>query len=370
MAMTTQLCVDLNQTTAVIEWQSGDSTRYLATPDPNNSNIQFTLQLDATEHHGKCGALFEVVVPIKFKDQGKAAAIYVRISPLIINSFDFRTKTDPPDSIKAKFDSATTCLDFRLDKTAAMLVPSYVQEPITALRPRSGKVLDALRELSHVTSLRIYIQDALLSSDQLRSISDGVTQRILEPFSGSNYDISRMFSGEGAKHVALDKPAPPSYDKAASLLPPMPPPYERKRLRSDSDQQQDGSIKDIWEKLRKLESMVAAREPPAKVADTELEVQRLSAENTELKQKMALLEEKVAALEHKNESLERDVAALQTAHENAGDEEEAAMIAMREDIQALEKRADYIERGKDDEDFANKLKEDFFLELAARVTGS
>ncbi|CAG7559458.1 unnamed protein product [Fusarium equiseti] len=392
--MPTPSCIDLEQTTAALEWQWDGSARSLAIPDPSNTAIRFTIRLD-TETSNR--AVFELMIPIKFKDQGSASAIYLRISPLFISSFDFSTQTDPSDALKKTFNCSTTCLDFQLDKPIAVLVPNYVNEPVTAARVRSGKILDSLRELSQVTALRIYIRDALLSLDQLVSIRDCISQRKLEPFSGPDYDISRMYSGGGAKATVLAPPVPPSYEKAASLAPPVPPPYERKRSRQDSDPPPN-NLSVIWNKLRKLESMMAgAQEPATGTAKLQPELQdqvekvpsmdqadltqKLSAENAQLRDQVTRLENKMLALEEKydslekkheglekkHESLERDMLGLQETQNNANEQEDATIIAMQDDIKALGDRTDYIERGKDDEDFAKKIKEDIFNELAARV---
>ncbi|KAJ4123013.1 hypothetical protein NW768_010005 [Fusarium equiseti] len=391
--MPTPSCIDLEQTTAALEWEWDGSARSLAIPDPSNTAIRFTIRLDTeTGNH----AVFEVMIPIKFKDQGSASAIYLRISPLFISSFDFSTQTDPSDALKKMFNCSATCLNFQLDKPIAVLVPNYVKEPVTAARVRSGKILDSLRELSQVTALRIYIRDALLSFDQLTSIRDCISQRKLEPFSGPDYDISRMYSGGGAKATVLAPPVPPSYEKAASIAPPVPPPYERKRSRQDSDPPpNDFSV--IWNKLRKLESMMAGAQESTETAKPQLELQdqvekappmhradltqKLSAENAQLRDQIMRLENKMLALEEKyeslekkheslekkHESLERDMLGLQETQYNANEQEDATIIAMQDDIKALGDRTDYIERGKDDEDFAKKIKEDIFHELAARV---
>ncbi|KAJ4003659.1 hypothetical protein NW752_011082 [Fusarium irregulare] len=386
-------CVDLEQTTAALEWQWEGSARFLAVPDPSNTAIRFTIRLD-TETGNR--AVFEVMVPIKFKDQGSASAIYLRISPLFISSFDFSTQTNPSDALKKTFNCSTTCLNFQLDKPIAVLVPKYVTEPVTAARVRSGKILDSLRELSQVKALRIYIRDALLSLDQLVFIRDCISQRKLEPFSGPDYDISRMYSGGGAKATALAPPVPPSYEKAASLAPPVPPPYERKRSRQDSDPPPN-NLSVIWNKLRKLESMMAGAQEPTEIEKPQLELpdqvekappmhqadltENLNAENAQLRDQVMRLENKMLALQEKyeslekkherlekeHESLERDMLVLQETQNNANEQEDTTIIAMQDDIKALGDRTDYIERGKDDEDFAKKIKEDIFHELAARV---
>jgi hypothetical protein len=209
--------IHIEKTTATIEWEDdNDTTHSLATPDPVNSPIQFTLRLDSIPTQGKRGALFEVMVPVRLKGEKKVASIYLRLSPLIISSFTFTTKAKSSDLVKTTFDSAVTCLDFQLKKTIAVLAPTYVQTPVTPVRPLSGKVLDALRELSRALSMRIYIRDESITASQLSLIRDAILQRTLDPLSGPDYDVSRMFGGTGAEPVNLSL-SPPSYDAAVAL---------------------------------------------------------------------------------------------------------------------------------------------------------
>ncbi|KAG9503213.1 hypothetical protein J7337_006056 [Fusarium musae] len=378
--MATPSCVDIEQTPAVVEWEWEGVTRSLATPDPDNVPIRFTIHIDST--HDKHRAHFEIVVPVKFKDKPSSAAVFLRISPLFITYFRFSTNIDALDSLKKQRFSCAACLEFELSNSIAVLVPSYVKEPISAARPRSGKVLDSLYELSHVTSLRIYIQDSLLSLDQLNSISDRATKGQLEPFSGPEYDISRMFSGSGAKATTLVPPKPPSYEKATSSHPPSAPSYQRKRPRQDSPQALD-SISQVWDRLQKLESLFHSKvgeltaenaklrdqkpkphEPQAETTqstDQSQVVKELRAENTQLR-------EEVERLKKRQEDLEAEVASLQTAQRSEKDTEEVAIIEIRDDIESLERRLSWVENGKD-EYFMKQLKQEIFDELATRILG-
>ncbi|KAH7224039.1 hypothetical protein BKA60DRAFT_450919 [Fusarium oxysporum] len=365
---------------AIVEWEWEGATRCLATPDPDNVSIRFTIHIDST--HDKHRAHFEIIIPVKFKDKPSSAAVLLRISPLFITCFRFSTNIDPSDSIKKqRFDSAA-CLEFELGNTVAVLVPSYVKEPISASRPRSGKVLDSLYELSRVTTLRIYIQDSLLSLDQLSSISDRVTKGQLEPFSGPEYDISRMFSGSGAKATKLAPPKPPSYEKATSSQPPSAPSYQRKRPRQDSPQGPE-SISQVWDKLQKLESLFHSKvgeltAENAKLRDQKLKPDESQAETTqptdqsqviiELRAENARLREEVERLKNRQEDLEAEVASLQTAQRSEKDTEEVAIIEIRDDIESLERRLSWVENGKD-EYFMKQIKQEIFDELATRVLG-
>src|SRR6478752_6738034 len=110
--MATPLCIDIDQTAAIVEWEWEGATRCLATPDPDNVPIRFTIQIHIDSTHDQHRAHFEIIIPVKFKDKPSSAAVLLRISPLFITCFRFSTNIDPSDSIKKqRFDSAA-CLEF------------------------------------------------------------------------------------------------------------------------------------------------------------------------------------------------------------------------------------------------------------------
>lgn len=250
-AMATPSCIDINQTTAVLEWQWEGATRTLATADPDYDAIRFTLQLNLSKHDSQSCAHFEISIPFRFKDKSVGAGVCLRINPFFIKSFNHSTLPQPSDAIKQKFDS-TTCLNLELGKTITVLVPSHVKEPVEAARARSGKVLDSIYELSRVTSLRIYIQESLLSLGGLKFISETVKQRQIKPSSDPDHDISRMFSGDGGKVATIAPPKPPSYERATKF-PHGAASSNRKRPRQDN---QPDILIQFWDKLNKLESQV------------------------------------------------------------------------------------------------------------------
>ncbi|KAM0318501.1 hypothetical protein ACHAPQ_010649 [Fusarium lateritium] len=375
MAIST--CIDLEQVTAVVEWQWEGVTRLLSAPDPENVAIRFTLQFEPTERDSQHRAHFEVVIPIRFKDKPSGAAIYLRINPASITSFRFTTPIDAPQVVKQLFDT-TTCLDFQLNDAITLIVPSGVKEPIAASRARSGRILDSLYELTQATALRVYIQDSQLSKDNLQAISNQIEKHQLEPFSGPDYDISRMFSGEGGKVTTLTPLKPPSYENATSLQPPNPPSHKRKRPRTDTHEGPI-NITQIWDKLNKLESIIQEvqelRAENVKLQDQKqkpltehVQQEDLSQVVLELRAENAQLREKVTLLEKRHEDLEAHVASLQTAQINQDDADEAASIEIREDITVLGHRVDFIESYRDD-DLITKIKEEVFDEIAKRIIG-
>ncbi|KAG8664806.1 uncharacterized protein FPOAC1_013586 [Fusarium poae] len=354
--------IDLKQVAAAVEWQYNGATQYLTNADPKHAPIRFTLRVNATENEHHC-ALLDLIVPVKFKDKQSSAgtsAICLRINPPSITSLDFSTKTDLPKAIEQIFPSSAICLDLQFDSNVIVLIPSLVKEPPMAARQRSGKIIDLLYELSHVTTLRVYIQDSLLSLDQLNSLKDIVTQRQLQPFSGREDNISRMFSETGAKITNLAASLPSAYNKATTQ--PEPPSYEKTTATSSSHKRKRSqevldTSNSVWDQLQKLETLIHDR--TAQIDQSKL-VHELQTEIIQLREKLTRCE-KICA------DLEAEVAVFREAQGNADDAEDVELIEMRDDIKALGNRMDFIERGKDDVEFGNKIKLEVFDELAARV---
>jgi hypothetical protein len=340
--MATPSCISIKRTTAVLEWQWGGATRTLANGDPNHDAIQFTLQLDSSEHNSRFHAHFEISIPFRFKDKPAGAGVFLRINPFFIKSFNYVTLSKLSDALKQKFDS-TTHLDLELDKEMTVLVPSDVEDPVRPFRGRSGGILDSIRELSCVTSLRIYIEESLLSVDELKLISEAVGNRQIQTSSDPNHDISRMFGGGGAKAVTIAPSEPPPYE---------PPSYEnatqgaasskRKRLRQDNP---PDVLTDILNKLKKLESVVG----------------KLQADNAQLRVQNDQLRDKVTRLEKSFEGLE---AAQSLA--NGNDADEVTILELQEDVNYLDGRVTFLESGRDEE-FKEELKTEVAEEIARRI---
>jgi cell division protein FtsB len=351
-------CIDLRQTPCAVEWQCADETSSLTTPDPSNTSIQFTIHLDSTRPDN-ITALFEILVPIKLKDIPGSCAIYLRICPSSVTSFECSSGAPASEAVKQKFDSATVCLNFQLAKTPTVLVPTAVGEPVVAARPRSGKVLDAIYQLSRVTALSVHIKDALLSKNQLDTISNAVTRGHLEPLDGPEYSISRLYSGKGAKIATLSDPTPPSYAEAAALPPPTPFAYERKRPRLNS-QTADDTMSQILaqvQMINKRNTLYAAT------------LEALQQENKEIKADNAKLRAELETLKKSHQDLEEEVAELRALGMDLGDSNEAEKIEMQDDILELANRVDFIDRGKDDNAFLQRVKRELLREMAARLSG-
>ncbi|KAF5676954.1 hypothetical protein FDENT_9335 [Fusarium denticulatum] len=306
--------IDLEGVTAVIEYEYEGATRFLTKPDPENVPIRFSLQVEAA-----C-ALFDMLIPIRYKDKTSSKTMNIRISPLSITSLEHSTRTDLPDAVKPILPTAM-CLELQLAESITILVPSFIKEPVAAARLRSGKILDSF--------------------------------------------------GSGAKITILPPPLLPSYDKVATVQTSAPLytvsatfdlPDTRSRKRKQS-QEVLADANAIWNKLQKLEAIINHRPAPdIQACDQSLLVQELRAEVADLRKQLTSCQKKCA-------DLEIEVAGLREAQANVDDGEGVELAEMREDIKTLESRIDYVERGKDDEELGNKIKVDIFEELAARVMG-
>ncbi|KAF4948634.1 hypothetical protein FGADI_9538 [Fusarium gaditjirri] len=402
--------VQLDAVKAVLRWNLDSTPRYLAEPDPKSSFIRFALHLNTTS------ALFEIQIPISYKQHTKTSAIYIHINPRSITSLKHFVERDLPDAVKPVFGSAIY-LDLELNDAVTILIPSFISEPVAAARSRSGIILDSLYELVQTTSLRIYIPDDALSQDQLESLSTAAIQQ-LNQFSGPDYDISRWFTGRGAKVTTLAKPPPPSYNNATADQANVPlygesttfdPPtasHKRKRSRDATDKRGWEVIPNsvaIWDKLLELEAVVHHRPPPnapgdqsqhaqelqaeiaklqaqltrceKKVLDRETEMVKLQTQVTQWEKKaldreaeVAKLQTQLAQWEKKVLDLEAEIAGLRDAQDNADNEENVELIEIQDTIRDLEEKIDFITRGKDDDEFAHTLKEEILNELITRIS--
>lgn len=61
--------IQLDAVKTVLAWQHNGTPRYLAEPDPKSSSIRFTLHLNTTS------ALFEIQIPISYKQHTKTSVV-------------------------------------------------------------------------------------------------------------------------------------------------------------------------------------------------------------------------------------------------------------------------------------------------------
>jgi hypothetical protein len=381
--------VQLDAVKAVLAWHHNGTPRCLAEPDPKSSSIRFTLHLNTTS------ALFEIQIPISYKQHTKTSAIYIHINPQSVTSFTHSVEETLPDAVKPVLGSAI-CLNFDLNDAITILIPSFISEPVTAARLRSGVILDSLYELVEATSLRVYIPDDALSQDQLESLSSVAVQQ-LDPFSGPDYDISRWFSGRGAKVTTLAKPPPPSYNKAtvgqtdaplyneSSTFDPPPTSHKRKRSHDSTGKQGREVVPNnatIWDKLLELESVVHNRTRPNTPEDQSRHVHDLQAQVAKLQTQLVLCEKKaldreteianlqaqLTQCEKKVVDLDTEIAGLRYTQDNADNEASVIISEIEDTLREHEEKIDFVTRGKDDDEFVDILKEEILSELITRIS--
>ncbi|KAI8396314.1 hypothetical protein FOFC_20861 [Fusarium oxysporum] len=305
--------ININNTTpAVIGWEWNDSACSLIEPDPKFSDITLTTHFDKT-----C-SLFELSVPVKIKDirlkddkggENSVSTLILRICPSTVDTFSFASTTTGSESTRPKFTSYVTRLDFQLSKSLDVLVPASTQEPLIPARAYSGTVLDSIRQLSNATSLSIYVQDNVLSKNDLQYLTDAFSQG--------------LFKSTGQ--------SPPPY-REITPPPPSVPMYNKKRPRQDSQNERDNDIAQIWAVLAKI-----------KERDTRNEA--LENENRWLRKEMEELRERVAVLEKQKDDNEH-VEAQTNDNTMALVDVDVELADMREDIRELKAKADSVERGE------------------------
>ncbi|KAF4445370.1 hypothetical protein FALBO_17193, partial [Fusarium albosuccineum] len=138
-----------------------------------------------------------------------------------------------------------------------------------------------------------------------------------------------------------------------------PPTYDRKRARQSTDDERD-SISQIWAELRKINKRDAMRTTA---------VEALKQENQELRADNATLRAQLTTLEESHQDLEEEVAELKRAMMDMEDTKDTEKIEMQDDIIALTNRVDYVERGKDDDAFLERVTKDVLHEMATRLSG-
>ncbi|KAG6995993.1 hypothetical protein FOFC_07591 [Fusarium oxysporum] len=347
--------VNINNTTpAVIGWQWNDAACSLTEPDPKFSDITLTTRFDTT-----C-SLFELSVPIKIKDirlkddkggENSISTLLLRICPSTVDTFSFASTTTGPESTRPKFTSYVTRLDFRLNKSLDVLVPTNAQDPLIPARAYSGVVLDAIRQLSNATPLSIYVQDTVLSNKDLQCLSDAFNQGLFKSVRSSQHALASLYGGNGAKIIRLSAQtgqSPPPY-REITPPPPSAPIYNKKRSRQDSQNERDNDIAQIWAVLAKI-----------KERDTRNEA--LENENRCLRKEIEELRERVAVLEKQKDDNEH-VEAQTNDNTMALVDVDVELADMREDIRELKDKADSVERGE----LAEMVKHDVLEYMRVRL---
>ncbi|EYB26923.1 hypothetical protein SNK05_010225 [Fusarium graminearum] len=180
-----------------------------------------------------------------------------------------------------------------------------------------------------------------------------------------------MFGGKGAKSITPRAPLPPSYKTAASPKPNDAPYNESAILNSPNApprkrKQGQASITDskaIWNRLEQLKTMLNRQ------TLHDAQTPSLIRMNKELRTEIAQLQEQHASLQKKYEELDSEVASLRQAQVNADDSQDVELVDIRDNIADLENRMDFVERGKDDDEFIIRVKDVVLEEMGARIKG-
>ncbi|CEF83409.1 hypothetical protein SNK03_010169 [Fusarium graminearum] len=180
-----------------------------------------------------------------------------------------------------------------------------------------------------------------------------------------------MFGGKGAKSITPRAPLPPSYKTAASPKPNDAPYNESAILNSPNApprkrKQGQASITDskaIWNRLEQLKTMLNRQ------TLHDAQTPSLIRMNQELRTEIAQLQEQHASLQKKYEELDSEVASLRQAQVNADDSQDVELVDIRDNIADLENRMDFVERGKDDDEFIIRVKDVVLEEMGARIKG-
>ncbi|KAM0341671.1 hypothetical protein ACHAPU_009917 [Fusarium lateritium] len=364
--MSSSPCLEIHHTTkAVIQWQADTSTHTLAKPDPKVSSITLVTRFDKT-----C-AFFELSVPLKLKGIDTTTAITLRACASSIVSLDLVKNPTVPTAIQKEFGSTTLCLGLTLKRQLDVFVPTPALEPLSPARAHSGAVLDAVRDFCQVTAFSIYIEArATPSGPGFQSISDAVSQGLLESFSSSRYQLASMYGGLGGKFITLliePNLPPPSYD---ATDPPPPPPIDsyndRKRPRQDSSTERHDEIALIWNELRAMKE--------AKTGD-EKRIEALEKENKELKQSIDTFRSRCEALEKSQQDLKYSFEALETANEKFTDTATEALLdtfdseltELRDDMRAMEEAVEFVQEGQVSDDSVKRVKDAVIQHFAARL---
>lgn len=342
-----EMSLDLYHTTkAVVRWREHDTMRFLTKPDPRTKPIMFTARFDIE------AAFFELAVPTKLKGLDIVTNVILRVCASSIASIELMKNPTIPTAIGEEFESTALCLDFTLKCPPVIIVHTGAVEPVSAARKHSGVVLDAIRDLSKVTALSIYIE-ARDAPTKLHDISDAASQGLFKSCS-TQYHIASMYGGIGGKF--LDPPAetisPPSYDEAAASPPPPPPiePLSKKRLRRDTDSECD-NIALLWAELNAI-----------KTAQT-----RAEAENEKLKQQNKELVKGMDKLQEKYDALDNRLAALDEKNEEFADTYDCELTELGDEIDNLKEVILFIQEGQVSEESLAVIKDVVVEEMSRRL---
>ncbi|KAF5234324.1 hypothetical protein FAUST_7709 [Fusarium austroamericanum] len=331
--------IDIHHTTkAIPKWEKEDTPQYLTKPDPKTSAITVISKFNSE------AAFFDLAVPVKLKGLDTLTVVYLRICASTIISLHLVKNPNIPNSIREIFGTDVLSLDFTLKSPPSIIAQLGVPEPLRPERKSSGAAVDAISNLSKSTTLSICIA-ARDKPPQLRDVSAAVNQRRFESFNSAQHQIASRYGGIGGKLITSE-PAPPTYDEAATSPPP-PPPIEpsRKRPRQDSstDTKHEG-IALVWAEIRAINEFQHR---------VQAENSALRQQNRDLVNDMAKLKKDHDKLKKDHDELKKDHDELDTLHatladktKEFGDEYDAALMDLSDEVKNLDGAVMFLQQGQ------------------------
>lgn len=337
------------QTTApaVIEYGADDAMHFLGEPDPRTDRITFKVRYIEQDSTG----LFKIVIPVQFKDM--KTHIIVPICPDAIASLELEPFPTSPDAVQKRLKCSTIRLRFQLSRCLEVVVPTDAMEPLRPRHVATGKVLDALRCITRLTVLNIYVPTTELPIAHAEAVREAVSQRRLLPLT-REYDLASLFSGNGGKttDVSISSENPPSY-RDLSPGPPVNPSRSNKRRRvadQKSPSPSDGRIEAIWAELARLrqekDENTQLRE---RLHYTEEQVKQLQGQVLQLQEQSKQQQELIRQLQSKGEGIDELCAKADDAV-SAVDKFEVDLIELDQRLGCVEEQVPHDGIDSDEED--------------------
>ncbi|KAF5547497.1 hypothetical protein FNAPI_8526 [Fusarium napiforme] len=257
-------------TAAVIGWQSRDTLKYLAEPDPKNNTLTEALLIKTRVD--KTSSLFEICIPmyLKLTEKRTPKVSVILCMPLsTIENFSSRMLPTVPQPVRAKLSSQVICLDFKLNENITVLIPLYAKEQPAQGKTQSGLVLDNIREISQIKSFSVYIDYSALFEVQLHEIRNAMNGGHYRFTRKRQLDLQSLYQGEGAKIAHLlpqleqapraQRDQLPAYDEVPSSSSDVTTQKRKRPRREPNDHDSETSLLEA-ETLKTLHERMAAFE--------------------------------------------------------------------------------------------------------------
>ncbi|KAI1693521.1 hypothetical protein Ddc_22756 [Ditylenchus destructor] len=327
-------------TAAVIGWQSRDTLKYLAEPDPKNNTLIFKIRVDKTS------SLFEIYIPIYLKLTEKRTpkvSVILCVSLSIIKTFSLRKLPGPtlPQPVQAKLSSEVLRLDFKLNQNITVLFPLYAKEQPAQGKTQSGVILDHIREISEMKSFSVYIHHSALFEAQLQPICNAINRGHYRFTRKKQLDLQSHYQGEGAKITHL-LPQPeqvprtqlerlPAYDEVPSSSLDITAQKRKRPRREPNDHDSETSLVEA-ETLKTLYQRMAT-----------FELGKESQKRQELEERVATLKKERMRLEKALHDQQQAGQALEKRNATEIKDIQERIKTAEEEIETLQKESDKID---------------------------